>query len=112
MDRKAQDLLRRRDGIGRLRPVDDLVCSTVARPLGATPQGKPQKKAAKEKGRLVSQTTFPVLRQLHIVGRFRSSAPGGLSPRHILNGCRCKSGQSRTVARTVAMVSHLRKMID
>src|SRR5229473_653048 len=70
------------------------------------------KKAAQEKGRLVSQTAFPVLRQLHIVGRFQDLCAGGLSPSRILIGCRCKSGQSRTVARTDAMISHLRKMID
>ena len=63
-----------------------------------------------EKGRLVSQTAFPVSRQLHINGRFQNLRTGGLSPGRILIGCRCKSGQSRTVARTDAMVSHLRKM--
>ena len=36
----------------------------------------------------------------------------GSAPSRILIGCRCTSGQSRTAARTVAMVSHLRKMID
>jgi hypothetical protein len=71
------------------------------REAGATPH----KKAAKEKGRLVSQTAFPVLRQLHIVGRFQDLCTGGLSPSRILIGCRCKSGQSRTVARTDAMIS-------
>jgi hypothetical protein len=65
---------------------------------------------SKEKGHLVSQTAFPVLRQLHIDGRFQDFCTGGLSPSRILLGCRCVSGQSRTVARTVAMVSHLRKM--
>ena len=65
-----------------------------------------------EKGRPVSRTAFPVLRQLHIDGRFQAFNTGGLSPGHILIGSRCISGQSRTVARTDAMVSHLRKMID
>src|SRR6266568_7790333 len=69
-----------------------------------------EKAACKEKGRLVSQTVFPVLRQLHIDGRFQDLCTGGLSPSRILLGSRCKSGQSRTVARTDAMVSHLRKM--
>ena len=64
----------------------------------------------KEKGRLVSQTAFPVLRQPHINGRFQNLCTGGLSPSRILIGCRCISGQSRTGARTDAMVSHLRKM--
>ena len=64
----------------------------------------------KEKGRLVSQTAFPVLRQPHIDGRSQNLCTGGLSPGRILIGCRCISGQSRTGARTDAMVSHLRKM--
>ena len=66
----------------------------------------------KEKGRLVAQTAFPFLRQLHIDGRFQDFSAGGLSPSHILIGSRCISGQSRTVARTDAMVSHLRKMTN
>jgi hypothetical protein len=53
----------------------------------------------KEKGRLVSQTTFPVSRQHHIDGRFQNFCTGGLSPSRILIGCRCSSGQSRTGAR-------------
>jgi hypothetical protein len=69
-------------------------------------------KHQQEKGRLVSQTAFPVLRQLHIDGRSQDLGAGGLSPSHILIGSRCISGQSRSVARTDAMVSHLRKMID
>ncbi|SHJ31763.1 hypothetical protein SAMN05444159_0290 [Bradyrhizobium lablabi] len=63
-----------------------------------------------EKGRLVAQTAFPVLRWLHIDGRSQNIRTGGLSPGRILIGSRCKSGQSRTGARTDAMVSHLRKM--
>jgi hypothetical protein len=63
-----------------------------------------------EKGRLVAQTAFPVSRQLHIDGRFQKFCTGGLSPGGILIGSRCISGQSRTGARTDAMVSHLRKM--
>src|ERR1700760_3368334 len=66
---------------------------------------------ANEKGRLVSQTAFPVLRWRHISGRFQDRCTRGLSPGRVLLGCRCKSGQSRTVARTDAMVSHLRKMV-
>jgi hypothetical protein len=65
---------------------------------------------SREKGRPVSRTAFPVLRQLHISGRFQDLCTGGLSPGRVLLGCRCKSGQSRTVARTDAMVSHLHKM--
>ena len=72
----------------------------------------PTKTAFKEKGRPVARTAFPFLRQLHIDGRFQDFSAGGLSPSHILIGSRCISGQSRTVARTDAMVSHLRKMID
>jgi len=53
----------------------------------------------KEKGRLVSQTAFPVSRQPHIDGRFQEHCTGGLSPSRILLGSRCKSGQSRTGAR-------------
>ncbi len=64
----------------------------------------------KEKGRLVAQAAFPVLRRRHIDGRSQNLCTGGLSPSRILIGCRCKSGQSRTVARTDAMVSHLHKM--
>ena len=64
----------------------------------------------KEKGRPVSRTAFPFLRQLHIDGRFQDLSAGGLSPGHVLIGSRCISGQSRTVARTDAMVSHLRKI--
>jgi cyclohexyl-isocyanide hydratase len=45
-----------------------------------------------------------------LTGDFRMSAPGAYLPAVILIGCRCKSGQSRTVARTDAMVSHLRRM--
>ena len=63
-----------------------------------------------EKGRLVSQTTFPVLRQPHISGRFQNLCTGGLFPGRILIGDRCKSGQSRLDPDTDAMVSHLRKM--
>jgi hypothetical protein len=66
--------------------------------------------AAKEKGRLVSQTAFPVLRQPHIDGRFQNLCTGGLSPGRVLLGSRCISGQSRSGARSDAMVSHLRKM--
>jgi hypothetical protein len=66
----------------------------------------------KEKGRLVSRAAFPVSRQLHIDGRSQDLIAGGLYPGHILIGSRCVSGQSRSVARTDAMVSHLRKMID
>ena len=65
-----------------------------------------------EKGRLVSQAAFPVLRRRHINGRFQDLCTGGLSPGRVLVGRRCKSGQSRTVARTDAMVSHLRKMTN
>ena len=43
-----------------------------------------------------------------LAGDFGTSA--GAVPGGVLIGCRCISGQSRTVARTVAMVSHLRKM--
>jgi len=43
-------------------------------------------------------------------GRFQGRNTGGLSPGYILIGSRCLSGQSRTGARTVAVVSHLRKM--
>jgi hypothetical protein len=63
-----------------------------------------------EKGRLVAQAAFPVLRRRHIGGRFQDLQTGGLSPGGVLLGCRCLSGQSRSVARTDAMVSHLRKM--
>ena len=63
-----------------------------------------------EKGRLVSQTAFPVLRQPHISGRFQNLCTGGLFPGRILIGDRCKSGQSRLDPDTDAMVSHLRKM--
>ena len=52
-----------------------------------------------EKGRLVSQTAFPVLRQPHISGRFQNLCTRGLSPGRILIGDRCKSGQSRTGSR-------------
>ena len=48
-----------------------------------------------EKGRLVSQTAFPVLRQPHIDGRSQDICTGGLSPGRILIGSRCISGQSR-----------------
>jgi hypothetical protein len=65
---------------------------------------------SKEKGRLVSQTAFPVLRQPHIDGRFQNLCTGGLSPGRVLLGSRCISGQSRSGARSDAMVSHLRKM--
>ena len=64
----------------------------------------------KEKGRLVSQTTFPVLRQPHISGRFQNLCTRGLFPGRVLLGDRCKSGQSRLEPDTDAMVSHLRKM--
>ena len=63
-----------------------------------------------EKGRLVSQTTFPVLRQPHISGRFQDLCTRGLFPGRVLLGDRCKSGQSRLDPDTDAMVSHLRKM--
>jgi hypothetical protein len=66
----------------------------------------------KEKGRLVSQAAFPFLRQLHIDGRFQNFCTRGLSPSRVLLGSRCQSGQSRTGARTDAMVSHLRKMTN
>src|SRR6266851_8509589 len=49
----------------------------------------------KEKGRRVSPTAFPVLRQLHINGRFQNLRTRGLSPGRVLLGSRCKSGQSR-----------------
>ena len=42
--------------------------------------------STKEKGRLVSQTAFPVLRQPHIGGRFQNLCTGGLSPGRILIG--------------------------
>jgi hypothetical protein len=71
-----------------------------------------ERRSEEEKGRPVSRTAFPVLRWLHIDGRFQDLSAGGLSPSHILIGSRCISGQSRTVARTDAMVSHLRKMTD
>ena len=45
-----------------------------------------------------------------LTGDFGTSAPGAYLPAAFLLGSRCKSGQSRTVTRTVAMVSHLRKM--
>jgi hypothetical protein len=64
----------------------------------------------KEKGRLVSQTAFPVLRQPHISGRFQNLCTRGLFPGRVLLGDRCKSGQSRLEPDTDAMVSHLRKM--
>jgi hypothetical protein len=63
-----------------------------------------------EKGRLVSQTAFPVLRQPHISGRFQNLCTRGLFPGRVLLGDRCKSGQSRLDPDTDAMVSHLRKM--
>src|SRR5215208_1095109 len=66
----------------------------------------------KEKGRLVSQAAFPFLRQLHIDRRFQNFCTRGLSPSRVLLGSRCQSGQSRTGARTDAMVSHLRKMTN
>ena len=69
-----------------------------------------QRSLHKEKGRLVSQAAFPFLRWLHINGRFQNLRTRGLSPGRVLLGSRCKSGQSRTGARTDAMVSHLRKM--
>src|SRR4029077_1255796 len=50
---------------------------------------------ATEKGRLVSQAAFPVLRWPHISGRFQDLCTGGLSPGRILIGSRCSSGQSR-----------------
>src|ERR1700743_2735377 len=65
---------------------------------------------AKEKSRLVAQTAFPFSRQLHIDRGVQNLSAGGLSPGRILIGSRCISGQSRSVARTDAMVSHLRKM--
>ena len=71
---------------------------------------KPNDNDAREKGRLVSQTAFPVLRQPHISGRFQNLCTGGLFPGRILIGDRCKSGQSRLDPDTDAMVSHLRKM--
>ena len=55
-----------------------------------------KKKAARFPGR-----PFLILRQHHIDGRFQNFRTGGLSPSRILIGCRCKSGQSRTGARTV-----------
>jgi hypothetical protein len=47
------------------------------------------KRNGKEKGRPVSRAAFPVLRQLHIDGRFQDLNTGGLSPGHILIGSRC-----------------------
>src|SRR5437868_11377412 len=49
----------------------------------------------KEKGRPVSRTAFPVLRQLHIKRAISNLETGGLSPGRVLLGGRCKSGQSR-----------------
>ena len=71
---------------------------------------KPNDNDAREKGRLVSQTAFPVLRQPHISGRFQNLCTRGLFPGRVLLGDRCKSGQSRLDPDTDAMVSHLRKM--
>ena len=73
-------------GPARVAPV----CSTRA----------PSRKTLQtEKGRLVSQTAFPVLRQPHISGRFQNLCTGGLFPGRVLIGDRCKSGQSRTGSR-------------
>jgi hypothetical protein len=47
------------------------------------------KRNGKEKGRPVSRAAFPVLRQLHIDGRFQDLNTRGLSPGHILIGSRC-----------------------
>ena len=75
----------------------------------ADAHGKRQS-AQKKKAARFPETAFPFLRQRHINGRFQDLRTGGLSPSRILIGSRCKSGQSRTGARTDAMVSHLRKM--
>ena len=52
----------------------------------------PTKTAFKEKGRPVSRTAFPFLRQLHIDGPFGCFSSGGLSPSHILIGGRLHIG--------------------
>ena len=70
---------------------------TARRPLTATRDNERGKR--QEKGRLVSQTAFPVLRQPHISGRFQNICTRGLSPGRILLGSRCSSGQSRSGAR-------------
>ena len=45
-----------------------------------------------------------------LTGDFGRIWTGGLSPGRVLLGSRCKSGQSRSVTRTDAVVVHLRKM--
>jgi hypothetical protein len=51
---------------------------------------------AREKGRPVARTAFPVSRRRpHLTGDFRTSEAGGLSPGGVLIGGRCLSGRSR-----------------
>ena len=64
----------------------------------------------KEKGRLVSQTAFPVLRQPHISGRFQNLCTRGLSPGRVLSVTAANRGSRELDPDTDAMVSHLRKM--
>jgi hypothetical protein len=110
-----------------------LICSTVVRApdaksnpnaaakasnAGASFEGmlrlkmlcKETKRFEKKKAAWFPRRPFLSYGSFTLTGDLRTSAPGGLSPGHILIGSRCVSGQSRTGARTVAVVSHLRKM--
>jgi hypothetical protein len=103
-----------------------LICSTVVRAPDAKSNPNAAAKASnagasrghaslenamkKKKAAWFPRRPFLSYGSFTLTGDLRTSAPGGLSPGHILIGSRCVSGQSRTGARTVAVVSHLRKM--
>src|SRR5579883_666634 len=63
-----------------------------------------------EKGRPVSRAAFPVLRRLHIDGRFQDRLARGLSPGLSYSASAANRGSRDSGTRTDAMVSHLRKM--
>ena len=102
-DRIAPAQIRRGEMIDRAAARLDVAARGTASRTRSMPNDK-------EKGRLVSQTAFPFLRQPHISGRFQNLCTRGLFPGRVLLGDRCKSGQSRLEPDTDAMVSHLRKM--
>ncbi len=65
---------------------------------------------AKKKAARFPERPFLSYGSLTLNGRSQDVVIRGPISRLILIGSRCSSGQSRTVARSVAVVSHLRKM--
>ena len=97
------------------RPLFDAFSSREPVPTpGSSPRACFARKRSKKKKKQAAwfpKRPFLSYGSLTFNGRSQNvSAQGPISRGHILIGSRCLSGQSRTEARAVAVVSHLRKM--